>query len=118
MGKWRVCIDFRDLNKACPKDHYPLPRIDQMVDATSGCELLTLMDAYQGYHQIKMHPKDIAKIAFGVCCGTFGFTSMPFGFKNVGATYQRLMDMVFNKQIGRSMVVYVDDMLVKSQKAI
>lgn len=77
-GTWRMCIDFRDLNKACPKDHYPLPRIDQLVDSTSGCQLLSMMDAYQGYHQIKMNPSDVPKAAFGVCIGTFCFQSMPF----------------------------------------
>lgn len=76
-----------------------------------------MMDAYQGYHQIKMHPDDVAKTAFGVSCGIFGFASMPFGLKNAGATYQRMMDTIFKEQIGRNMAVYVDDMLVKSRKA-
>lgn len=66
-----------------------------------------MMDAYQGYHQIKMHPIDIAKTAFRVCCGVFGFVSMPFGLKNDGATYQKLMDTVSKDQIGRNMAVYV-----------
>ncbi|XP_057770675.1 uncharacterized protein LOC130990460 [Salvia miltiorrhiza] len=68
-NSWRMCVDFRDLNAACPKDHYPLPRIDQLVDSTSGCALLSMMDAYQGYHQVKMNRGDIAKTAFAVCCG-------------------------------------------------
>lgn len=75
-----------------------------------------MMDAYQGYHQIKMHPGDIVKTAFSVFCGIFGFASMPFGLKNAGATYQMMMDTVFKEQIGKIMTVYVDDMLVKSQK--
>lgn len=77
-----------------PKDHYHLPRIDQLVNSMSVCELLSMMDAYQGYHQIKMHPANIAK-NFGVCCGIFGYGSMPFGLKNAGETYQRTMDMIF-----------------------
>lgn len=77
-----------------------------------------MMDAYQGYHQIKMHPGDIAKTPFGVYYGIFGFASMPFDLKNVGVTYQRMMDTIFKEQFGRNMAVYVDDMLVKSQKAI
>ncbi|KAL0356313.1 UNVERIFIED_CONTAM: Retrovirus-related Pol polyprotein from transposon [Sesamum radiatum] len=96
-GKWRMCIDFWDLNKACPKDFYPLPRIDQLVDSTSGCELLSMMDASQGYHQIMLAPEDWKK--------------------NAGATYQRLVDKIFCPQIGRNVEVYVDDMLVKSKKA-
>lgn len=113
-----MCIDFRDLNRACPKHHYPLPRIDQLVDSTSGCELLSMMDAYQGYHQIKMHPEDIPKTAFRVFCGIFSFASMPFGLKNAGAIYQRMMDSIFKEQIGRNMTIYVDDMLVKSRKVV
>lgn len=91
-GTWRMCIDFRDLNKACPKDHYPLTKINQLVDSTSGCKLLSMIDAYQGYHHVKIDPSDVPKASFGVCDGTFGFQSMPFGLKNAWATYQRMMD--------------------------
>ncbi|KAL0439943.1 UNVERIFIED_CONTAM: Pro-Pol polyprotein [Sesamum latifolium] len=116
-GKWRMCIDFRDLNKACPKDFYPLPRMDQLVDSTSGCELLSMMDASQGYHQIMLAPEDRKKVSFITSSGTFCYVAMPFGLKNVGATYQRLVDKIFQSQIGRNVEVYVDDMLVKSKKA-
>ncbi|XP_073057061.1 uncharacterized protein [Primulina eburnea] len=112
-GKWRMCVDFRDLNKACPKDHYPLPRIDQLVDSTSGYELLSFMDAYQGYHQIPLAKKDQDKASFVTSGGTFCYVVMPFGLKNAGATYQRLMDKVFEKQLGRNVEVYVDDILSK-----
>ncbi|KAL0444276.1 UNVERIFIED_CONTAM: Retrovirus-related Pol polyprotein from transposon [Sesamum latifolium] len=115
--KWRMCIYFRDLNKACPKDFYPLPRIDQLVDSTSGCELLSMMDASQGYHQILLAPKDRKKVSFITSEGTFCYVAMPFGLKNAGATYQRLVDKIFHPQIGRNIEVYVDDMLVKSKKA-
>ncbi|KAL0412207.1 UNVERIFIED_CONTAM: Pro-Pol polyprotein [Sesamum latifolium] len=116
-GKWRTCIDFRDLNKACPKDFYPLPRIDQLVDSTSGCELLSIMDASQGYHQIMLAPEDRKKVSFITSEGTFCYVAMPFGQKNAGATYKRLVDKIFRPQIGRNVEVYVDDMLVKSKKA-
>ncbi|KAL0439901.1 UNVERIFIED_CONTAM: Pro-Pol polyprotein [Sesamum latifolium] len=116
-GKWRMCIDFRDLNKACPKDFYPLPRIDQLVDSTSGCELLSMMDASQGYHQIMLAPEDRKKVSFITFEGTFCYVAMPFGLKNAGATYQRLVDKIFRPQIGRNVEVYIDDMLVKSKKA-
>ncbi|XP_073017934.1 uncharacterized protein [Primulina eburnea] len=115
-GKWRMCVDFRDLNKACPKDHYPLPRIDQLVDSTSGYELLSFMDAYQGYHQIPLAKKDQDKASFVTSGGTFCYVVMPFGLKNAGATYQRLMDKVFEKQLGRNVEVYVDDILSKTRE--
>ncbi|KAL0415447.1 UNVERIFIED_CONTAM: hypothetical protein Slati_3376600 [Sesamum latifolium] len=111
-----MCIDFRDLNKACPKDFYPLPRIDQLVDSTSSCELLSMMDASQGYHQIMLAPEDQKKVSFITSEGTFCYVAMPFGLKNAGATYQRLVDKIFRPQIGRNIEVYVDDMLVKSKK--
>ncbi|XP_073130049.1 uncharacterized protein [Henckelia pumila] len=114
-GKWRMCIDFRDLNKACPKDCYPLPRIDQLVDSTSGYELLCFMDAYQGYHQIPLAREDQDKVSFVTSEGTFCYVVMPFGLKNAGATYQRMMDRVFKNQLGRNVEVYVDDILVKSR---
>ncbi|XP_012836530.1 PREDICTED: uncharacterized protein LOC105957147 [Erythranthe guttata] len=116
-GKWRMCIDFRDLNAACPKDHYPLPRIDQLVDATAGCELLSMMDASQGYHQVRLDVIDQPKVSFITSGGTYCYQVMPFGLKNAGATYQRLVDKVFAKQLGRNLEVYVDDMLVKSREA-
>ncbi|KAL0405653.1 UNVERIFIED_CONTAM: hypothetical protein Slati_3879200 [Sesamum latifolium] len=115
--KWRMCIDFRDLNKACPKDFYPLPRIDQLVDSTSDCELLSMMDASQGYHQIMLAPEDRKRVSFITSSGTFCYVAMPFRLRNIGATYQRLVDKIFRSQIGRNMEVYVDDMLVKSKKA-
>ncbi|XP_073064084.1 uncharacterized protein [Primulina eburnea] len=113
-GKWRMCVDFRDLNKACPKDFYLLPRIDQLFDSTSGCELLSFMDAYQGYHQIPLAHKDQDKASFITSRGTFCYVVMPLGLKNVGATYQRLMNHVFQKKIGRNIEVYVDDILIKT----
>ncbi|KAL0361700.1 UNVERIFIED_CONTAM: Transposon Ty3-G Gag-Pol polyprotein [Sesamum radiatum] len=116
-GKWRMCINFRDLNKACPKDFYPLPRIDQLVDSKSGCELLSMMDASQGYHQIMLAPEDRKRVSFITSADTFCYVAMSFGLKNAGATYQRLVDKIFHSQIGRNMEVYIDDMLAKSKKA-
>ncbi|KAL0445134.1 UNVERIFIED_CONTAM: hypothetical protein Slati_2236100 [Sesamum latifolium] len=112
-----MCINFRDLNKACPKDFYPLPRIDQQVDSMSGCELLSMIDASQGYHQIMLAPEDTKRVSFITSAGTFCYVAMPFGLKNAGATYQRLVDKIFSPQIGHNVEVYVDDMLVKSKKA-
>ena len=109
-------VDFTDLNRACPKDSYPLPRIDQLVDSTAGHKLLSFMDAFSGYNQIQMEEKDQEKMAFITSRGLFCYKAMPFGLKNVGATYQRLVNKMFHDQIGRNMEVYVDDMLVKSKE--
>ncbi|KAJ0433317.1 putative nucleotidyltransferase, Ribonuclease H [Helianthus annuus] len=116
-GKWRVCVDFTDLNKACPKDPFPLPHIDSMVDATAGHELLTFMDASSGFQQIQMEPSDQEDTAFMTPTGLYCYIAMPFGLRNAGATYQRLVNMMFKDQIGQTMEVYIDDMVVKSKKA-
>ena len=113
-GKWRLCIDFTDINKACPKDSFPLPRIN---DATAGHELLNFMDAFSGYNQISMDPDDQEKTSFITAQGTYCYRVMPFRLKNAGATYQRLVNRMFQKQIGTTMEVYIDDMLVKSTTA-
>ncbi|XP_012837778.1 PREDICTED: uncharacterized protein LOC105958312 [Erythranthe guttata] len=115
-GKWRLCVDFTELNKACPKDPFPLPRIDQLIDSTSGCELLSFLDAYQGYNQILLAPEDQERASFVTDQGIYCYQVMPFGLKNVGATYQRLVNAIFADQIGKNMEVYIDDMLVKSVK--
>ena len=86
-GKWRMCVDFTDLNKACPKDSFPLPRIDQLVDSTVGHKLLTFMDAFSGYNQIKMAEEDQEKTTFITSQGLYCYRVMPFGLKNAGDTY-------------------------------
>ena len=113
-GKWRLCIDFTNVNRACPKDSFPLPRINLIVDATAGHELLSFMDAFSGYNQISMDPDDQEKTSFVTGQGTYCYRVMPFGLKNARATYQRLVNRMFQKQIRASMEVYIDDMLVKS----
>ena len=115
--KWRLCIDFTDVNRASPKDSFPLPRIDLIVDATADHELLSFMDAFSGYNQISMDLDDQENTSFVTGQGTYCYRVMPFGLKNAGATYQRLVNRMFQKQIGISMEVYIDDMLVKSTTA-
>ena len=94
-GKWRLCIDFTNVNRACPKDSFPLPRIDLIVDATAGHELLSFMDAFSSYNQISMDPDDQEKTSFVTGQGTYCYRVMPFGLKNAGATYQRLVNRMF-----------------------
>jgi hypothetical protein len=96
-----MCIDFKDLNKACPKDCYPLPEIDSKVDSLAPYRLKCFLDAYKGYHQKQMAPEDEAKTTFITDEGVFCYTKMPFGLKHAGVTYQRLMDKVFHEQIGK-----------------
>ncbi|KAL2226260.1 UNVERIFIED_CONTAM: Retrovirus-related Pol polyprotein from transposon gypsy [Sesamum indicum] len=115
--KWRMCTDFTNLNKACPKDPYPLPRIDVLVDSSASYEFFSMMDAYQGYHQIYMAVEDRGKTSFVTEQGIYCYNVMPFGLKNAGATYQRLVNKMFRNHIGKTMEVYVDDMLVKSQRS-
>ena len=116
-GKWRLCIDFTDVNRACPKDSFPLPRIDLIIDATAGHELLSFIDAFSGYNQISIDPDDQEKTSFITRQGTYCYRVMPFRLNNAGATYQRLVNKMFQKQIGTTMEVYIDDMLVKSTTA-
>ncbi|GJX84132.1 reverse transcriptase domain-containing protein [Tanacetum coccineum] len=114
-GTWRMCVDFKDLNNACPKDCYPLPEIDWKVESLCGYPFKCFLDAYKGYHQIKMAKEDEEKTAFITSQGIFCYSKMPFGLKNAGSTYQRLVDKAFQKQIGRNLEVYVDDLVIKSR---
>jgi hypothetical protein len=111
-----MCIDYTSLNKACPKVPYPLPRIDQIVDSTAGCETLSFLDAYSGYHQIKMKESDQLATSFITPFGMYCYTTMSFGLRNAGATYQRCMNHVFGEHIGRTVEAYVDDIVVKTRK--
>jgi hypothetical protein len=115
--KWRMCVDYTSLNKACPKVPFPLPRIDQIVDSTVECELLCFLDAYSGYHQIKMKESDQLVTLFIILFGMYCYVTMPFGLQNAGATYQRCMQHVFGDHIGRTVEAYVDDIVVKTRKA-
>ncbi|GKA42498.1 putative nucleotidyltransferase, ribonuclease H [Tanacetum coccineum] len=114
-GSWRMCIDFKDLNKACPKDLYPLSKIDWKIESLMEFQYKCFLDAYTGYHQIQMTKKDEEKTAFHTEDGVFCYTKMPFGLKNAGATYQRLVDSAFKEQIGVNLEAYVDDMVIKSR---
>jgi hypothetical protein len=115
-GKWRMCIGFTDLNKACPKDEFPLPRIDSLVDAAASLELMSLLDYYSGYHQIWMKREDEPKTSFITPSSTYCYLRMPEGLKNAGGSFSRMTSKVLHSQIGRNVLTYVDDIIVKSTK--
>ena len=103
-------------NDACPKDSFPLPRIDQIMDASTGHGMLSFLDAFSGYHQIPMHPPDAEKTSFITPHGLYYYNVMPFDLKNTGATYHRLVTKMFQPLLDSTMEVYIDDMLVKSKQ--
>ena len=115
-GIWRMFVDFTDLNKVCPKDSYPLPQIDVLVDLTARHQLLIFMDAFSGYNPIKLDKADQEKTSFVTSQGIFYYKVMSFSLKNAGTMYQRLMNKMFAHQIWRNVQVYVNNMLVKSQQ--
>ena len=114
-GKWRVCVDFTDLNKACPKDPFPMSRIDQLMDTTVGHPRMSFLDAFQGYHQIPLALEDQEKTTFVTPTGNYHYKVMSFGLKNAGSTYQKMMTRMFEPRLGKNIDIYVDDMVVKSK---
>jgi hypothetical protein len=113
-GGLRRCIDYTDLNKHCPKDLFPLPRIDQVVDSTAGSILLCFLNCYSGYHQIALHPDDDDKTVFITPHGIYCYKVMTFGLKNAGATYQKAIQKCLKTQIGKNVEAYVDDVVIKT----
>ena len=111
-GKWRVCMDFMDLNKVCTKDLFPMPQIDQLVDSTAGHPWMSFLDAFQGFHQIPLALEDQEKTALVTPTRNYHYKVMPFGLKNEGSTYQRMMTRMFEPQLGKNIEIYVDDMVV------
>jgi len=115
-GTLRVCIDFRDLNLATPKDEYPMPVAEMLVDSAAGYKYLSMLDGYSGYNQIYIVEEDVSKTAFR-CPGALGcyeWIVMPFGLKNVGACYQIAMNSMFHDFLGKFVQIYIDDIVVKS----
>jgi hypothetical protein len=115
-GKLRMCIDYTSLNKACPKDPYPLPHIDQIVDSTSRCKLLSFLDAYSGFHQIQMSREDRKHTAFVTMDGLYCYVVMPYGLKNTLPTFVRATSKTFGDLIRDRVEVYVDDIVVKTKR--
>jgi hypothetical protein len=114
---WRMCIDYTSLNKACPKDPFALPRIDQVIDSIASCDLLSFLDAYLGYHQILLYQPDHIKTSFITPYGAYCYVTMPFGLKNAGVTYQRTMQRCLQGQIGQNVHAYMDNMVVKTKQS-
>ena len=111
-----MCVDYTDLNKHCPKDPFGLPRIDQIINSTAGCVLLSFLDCYSGYHQIALKEEDQIKTAFITPFGAYAYKTMSFGLKNAGATYQRAIQLCFTNQLHRNVEAYVDDVVIKTKE--
>ncbi|XP_022032941.1 uncharacterized protein LOC110934055 [Helianthus annuus] len=115
-GSWRMCVDYKDLNKACPRDCYALPDIDEKIDSLATFRWKCFLDCYKGYHQVQMAVQDEDQTAFRTPIGLYCYTKMPFGLKNTGATYQRLMNETFSDAIGKYIEVYMDDLVIMSKE--
>jgi len=118
-GRWRVYVDFRDINRATPKDEYPMPVAETLINVAAGHKMLSFMDGNAGYNQFFMALEDISKTAFRVpgAVGLFEYLVMTFGLKNAGATYQHAMNYIFHDLIGKLVEIYIDDVVVKSMSA-
>ena len=114
-GEIRLCFDLRNLNKISLKDNYPLLKMDHILQRVVGARRISLLDGFSGYNQILVHPDDQDKTAFTTPWGIFKYVKMPFGLKNAGATFQRAMDIAFEKEIHDFLVIYLDDLTVFSK---
>src|SRR6185503_17535795 len=115
-NEWRMCVDYTDLDKHYPKDPFGLPRIDQVIDSTAGCILLSFLDCYSGYHQIALKEEDQIKMVFITPYGAYAYKTMSFGLKNAGATYQRAIQLCFANQLHRNVEAFVDDVVVQTRE--
>eukprot|EP00253_Pinus_taeda_P031826 PITA_31826 len=115
-GDIRICIDLRNLNKASLKDNFPLPTMEQILQSVAGLELMSFLDGFSGYNQILVHPDDQLKTTFRTKWGTYAYQKMTFRLINAGASFQREMDIAFKGLINRTVVVYLDDIIVFSRE--
>jgi hypothetical protein len=114
--KWRMCIDFTDLNKCCPKDNFPLTRIDQIVDTAAGSETMALLDYFSGYHQIWLRKDDEEKTSFITPFGTYCYLRVTEDLCNAGPTFCRMMKAALKDQVGKNVLSYIDDIVMVSKK--
>lgn len=114
--KWGMCVNYTILNQASPKDLYPLPNINKLMDSSAEYKLLSFMDAYSDYNQILMYKPDREKITFMIEQANYQYNTMPFILENSRTSYQRMMNKVFNEKIGETMYTYMDGMIIKSNK--
>jgi len=115
IGKIQICIDFRNLNIACTKDNYPLPKMETLLQRVTGSGMISMLDGFSGYNQIRLKAEDRHKTTFTTPWGTFEYLRMPFGLSNAGATFQRAMDYAFRGLIGKLIEIYQDDLTVFSK---
>jgi hypothetical protein len=111
-----MCTDFTDLNNCCPKDDFPLTRIDQIIDFIVGYDIMALLDCFSGYHQIWLYGEDEEKTSFITPFGTYCYMRMPEGLCNTGPTFCRMMKAALKNQVSRNVLSYVDDIIVASKK--
>jgi len=115
-GDIRICIDFRNINKASQKDNFPLPTVEKTLHSVAGSELMSFLDGFSGYNQILLHPDDRLEITFKTKWRTYAYQKMPFRLINARATFQREMDIVFKGLINKPVVINLDDIIVFSKK--
>lgn len=115
-GSWRMYVDYTDLNKACPKDNFPLPKVNRLVDSTASHAMMSFVDASSGFYQIPLWSDDQEKTSFVTEQGLYCYKVMAFGLKNAPATFQRLVNTIFTNQLGRNIEAYIDDMVAKSKQ--
>jgi hypothetical protein len=114
-GNICLCIDFRNLNTACTRDNYPLPKMETLLQRVTGSGMISMLDGFSGYNQIRLKEEDRHKTTITTPWGTFEYLRMPFGLSNAGATFQRAMDYAFRGLIGKLIEIYQDDLTVFSK---